>query len=66
MQKQWRHELFLLRNPVQCFVFIALMNHCSTGDRCYDLKNIFAEKFGKNGGYLLKMLLVFAKSGSYR
>jgi hypothetical protein len=31
-------------------------------DRCYDFKNIFAEKFGKKLCFLLKLLLVLAKS----
>jgi hypothetical protein len=32
-------------------------------NRCWDLKNIFAEKFGGNNGvFLLKLLLLFAKS----
>jgi hypothetical protein len=31
-------------------------------DRCYDFKNIFAQKFGKKFGvFLLKLLTVFAK-----
>jgi hypothetical protein len=33
-----------------------------TRDRCYEFKNIFAEKFSKNiGDFLLKLQLVFAK-----
>jgi hypothetical protein len=37
----------------------------SPGTAAYDFKNVFAEKFGeKIGGFLLKLLLVFAKIGS--
>jgi hypothetical protein len=39
------------------------MNICEidSRDRCYDVV-IFAEKFGGNIGFFLKLLLVFAKS----
>jgi hypothetical protein len=39
-----------------------LLSTSKSRDRCYGFKNIFAKKFGdKIGGFLLELLLVFAK-----
>jgi hypothetical protein len=43
------NELFAFSVPAKCF-YSSVTN--LTGDRCYDFKNIFAEKFGENIGVL--------------